>query len=120
MYRMLNALPILTRTLSPQLLLDELGMNQEFFDVLREEYIKPITSVLYPEYGGATLDSHKVFVVKYKVGEDEDLACHFDNAEVGDGAAGILRGQMTVPAMIVQCLTCNDAFVIYRYIIHMS
>ena len=66
-----------------QLLLDELGMNQEFFDVLREEYIKPITSVLYPEYGGASLDSHKVFVVKYKLGEDEDLACHFDNAEVG-------------------------------------
>ena len=71
--------------LSPQLLLDELGMNQEFFDVLRDDYIKPITSVLYPEYGGATLDSHKVFVVKYKLGEDEDLACHFDNAEVGTG-----------------------------------
>ena len=71
-----------------QLLLDELGMNQEFFDVLRDEYIRPITGVLFPEYGGATLDSHKVFVVKYKLGEDEDLACHFDNAEVCRGDAG--------------------------------
>ena len=66
-------------------------MNPEFFDVLREEYIKPITSVLYPEYGGATLDSHKVFVVKYRLGEDEDLACHFDNAEVGNDVADLLN-----------------------------
>merc|ERR550539_102672 len=28
------------------------------------------------------LDSHKAFVVKYKIGEDVDLAEHFDNAEV--------------------------------------
>ncbi|XP_037092925.1 2-oxoglutarate and iron-dependent oxygenase domain-containing protein 2-like isoform X1 [Pollicipes pollicipes] len=64
------------------ILLDELGMNQEFFDVLREEYIQPITALLYPELGGESLDSHKVFVVKYKQGEDEDLGCHFDNAEL--------------------------------------
>jgi len=64
------------------ILLDELDFNQEFFDVLREQYIQPITALLYPELGGASLDSHKVFVVKYKQGEDEDLACHYDNAEI--------------------------------------
>ncbi|XP_060594013.1 2-oxoglutarate and iron-dependent oxygenase domain-containing protein 2-like [Ruditapes philippinarum] len=62
-------------------LLEELGFDP-FFTELREQYLKPITRLLYPDLGGGELDSHKVFVVQYKVGEDLDLAYHYDNAEV--------------------------------------
>ncbi|XP_053374927.1 2-oxoglutarate and iron-dependent oxygenase domain-containing protein 2-like [Mercenaria mercenaria] len=62
-------------------LLDELGFDP-FFSTLREQYLVPVTRLLYPDQGGGELDSHKVFVVQYKVGEDIDLDCHYDNAEV--------------------------------------
>lgn len=42
----------------------------------------PITKLLYPEWGGDALDSHKAFIVQYKIGEDVDLGYHYDNAEV--------------------------------------
>ncbi|XP_043228300.1 2-oxoglutarate and iron-dependent oxygenase domain-containing protein 2-like [Amphibalanus amphitrite] len=98
------------------LLLDELGMNPEFFDVLRDEYIRPITAVLYPEYGGASLDSHRVFVVKYKLGEDEDLACHFDNAELSLNVAlneGYEGGELYLSHMAEGPAT--DDRVVYRH-----
>lgn len=41
-----------------------------------------MTSVLYPDCGGGSLDSHKAFVVKYDMNEDLDLSYHYDNAEV--------------------------------------
>ena len=44
--------------------------------------MRPITSLLYEDCGGKCLDSHKAFVVKYKVEEDLSLAYHYDNAEV--------------------------------------
>ena len=37
---------------------------------------------MFPDWGGANLDSHKAFIVQYKVSEDRDLSFHFDNAEV--------------------------------------
>ena len=49
---------------------------------LREQYLQHITKFLFPQYGGDALDSHKAFVVKYKLGEDLDLSYHYDNAEV--------------------------------------
>uniref|UniRef100_H2YBH7 Prolyl 4-hydroxylase alpha subunit domain-containing protein n=1 Tax=Ciona savignyi TaxID=51511 RepID=H2YBH7_CIOSA len=64
------------------ILLNELGFDETFFNEFREDYITPITSILYPQWGGGGLDSHKVFTVKYKYGEDLDLAYHYDNAEV--------------------------------------
>ncbi|XP_078337622.1 2-oxoglutarate and iron-dependent oxygenase domain-containing protein 2-like isoform X3 [Crassostrea virginica] len=63
-------------------LLNELGFDENFFTPLREHYISAITSILYPDWGGASLDSHKAFVVKYKLGEDTDLNYHYDNAEI--------------------------------------
>ncbi|XP_029367427.1 2-oxoglutarate and iron-dependent oxygenase domain-containing protein 2 isoform X2 [Echeneis naucrates] len=63
-------------------LLDELGFDEGFFTPLREQYLQPLTSLLYPEYGGGSLDSHKAFVVKYNMKEDLDLSYHYDNAEV--------------------------------------
>ena len=42
----------------------------------------PITRLLFPDYGGDSLDSHKAFTVHYKIGQDLDLSYHYDNAEV--------------------------------------
>ncbi|XP_072096869.1 2-oxoglutarate and iron-dependent oxygenase domain-containing protein 2 isoform X1 [Mobula birostris] len=63
-------------------LLNELGFDETFITPLREDYLQPITSLLYPDCGGQAMDSHKAFVVKYAVNEDRDLSFHYDNAEV--------------------------------------
>lgn len=65
-----------------QVLLNELGFDEGFVTPLRERYLRPVTSVLYPDCGGGCLDSHKAFVVKYDMDEDLDLSYHYDNAEV--------------------------------------
>lgn len=65
-----------------QVLLNELGLYEDFITPLREKYLQPITSLLYPDCGGGSLDSHKAFVVKYSLHEDLDLSSHYDNAEV--------------------------------------
>ena len=61
-------------------------MNELGFDglitQLREHYLQPLTAVLFHEWGGDNLDSHKAFTVQYNVDQDRDLACHYDNAEV--------------------------------------
>ncbi|XP_008333897.1 2-oxoglutarate and iron-dependent oxygenase domain-containing protein 2 isoform X1 [Cynoglossus semilaevis] len=64
------------------ILLNELGFDEGFFTPLREQYLRPLTSLLYPDWGGRCLDSHKAFVVKYDMNEDLDLSYHYDNAEV--------------------------------------
>lgn len=65
-----------------QILLNELGFDEGFITPLREHYLRPLTSLLYPDCGGRHLDSHKAFVVKYDMKEDLDLSYHYDNAEV--------------------------------------
>ncbi len=65
-----------------QILLNELGFDADFITPLRLKYLTPITTLLFADWGGDYLDSHKAFVVKYKEGEDLDLAYHYDNAEV--------------------------------------
>ena len=65
-----------------QISLAELGFDDHFITPLRENYLNPICRVLYPEWIGDALDSHKAFVVVYKEGQDVDLATHYDNAEV--------------------------------------
>lgn len=51
-----------------------------------EELIKrcvmPFSGVLFPNFGGDSLDSHHAFLVRYKLGEDVDLSVHTDDAEV--------------------------------------
>lgn len=65
-----------------QILLNELGFDDGFITPLRERYLRPLSSLLYPDCGGRYLDSHKAFVVKYDMNEDVDLSYHYDNAEV--------------------------------------
>ncbi|XP_012704926.2 2-oxoglutarate and iron-dependent oxygenase domain-containing protein 2 isoform X1 [Fundulus heteroclitus] len=64
------------------ILLNELGFDEGFITPLRERYLQPLTSLLYPDCGGRCLDSHKAFVVKYDLNEDLELSYHYDNAEV--------------------------------------
>ncbi|KAK7940451.1 hypothetical protein WMY93_003777 [Mugilogobius chulae] len=64
------------------ILLNELGFDRGFISPLREQYLHPITSLLYPDCGGQCLDSQKAFVVKYDMHEDLDLCYHYDNAEI--------------------------------------
>ncbi|XP_058672787.1 2-oxoglutarate and iron-dependent oxygenase domain-containing protein 2 [Ammospiza caudacuta] len=62
-------------------LLGELGMDERLLTPLRER-LRPLTALLYPELGGACLDSHRAFAVKYALHQDRDLSFHYDNAEV--------------------------------------
>ncbi|XP_060739539.1 2-oxoglutarate and iron-dependent oxygenase domain-containing protein 2 isoform X2 [Tachysurus vachellii] len=64
------------------ILLNELGFDEGLMTPLRELYLKPISSLLYPDCGGKWLDSHKAFAVKYSLNEDLELSYHYDNAEV--------------------------------------
>ncbi|XP_008292852.1 2-oxoglutarate and iron-dependent oxygenase domain-containing protein 2 [Stegastes partitus] len=64
------------------ILLNELGFDEGFITPLREQYLQPLTALLYPDCGGRCLDSHKAFVVKYDMNEDLDLSYHYDNAEI--------------------------------------
>ncbi|XP_006865438.1 PREDICTED: 2-oxoglutarate and iron-dependent oxygenase domain-containing protein 2 [Chrysochloris asiatica] len=63
-------------------LLHELGLDEPLVTPLRERFLKPLMALLYPEYSGGPLDSHRAFVVKYAPGQDLELACHYDNAEL--------------------------------------
>ena len=66
-----------------KILLDELGFTS-FIDELRNQYLNPLAQAVYgDEYMGSTgLDSHKAFIVTYKIGHDIDLGYHYDNAEI--------------------------------------
>lgn len=59
-----------------------MGFDVGFVDPLRTDYLLPLARLLYPDWVGKGLDSHRAFVVKYYMGEDVELSYHFDNAEV--------------------------------------
>ena len=70
-------------TVYVQILLSELGFDRGFLDHLREDYLTPLASLLYPEWVGPSgLDSHRAFSVSYQLEGDTQLSYHFDNAEV--------------------------------------
>ncbi|KAK3287712.1 hypothetical protein CYMTET_4787 [Cymbomonas tetramitiformis] len=63
-------------------LLEECGYYEGLLDPLLDKYLKPIAAQLYPDYGGATLDHHRSFTVKYHEDGDVELAYHYDDSEV--------------------------------------
>ncbi|KAG8184682.1 hypothetical protein JTE90_013075 [Oedothorax gibbosus] len=63
-------------------LIDEIGFQENFSNVLRTKYLDPLSALLFPEWRGERLDSHKIFSVSYKMGQDLDLDYHYDNSEV--------------------------------------
>ena len=62
--------------------MEEIGLAESFIVPLVKSYLTPICAVLFPAWGGATLDSFKAFTVKYQIGSDLALSEHYDNAEV--------------------------------------
>jgi len=64
--------------------IDELGMSAGFTDQLFSQFISPLAAVLYPEWWpeASSLDTHKAFIVRYEIGQDVELCCHWDDAEV--------------------------------------
>ena len=63
-------------------MLEDLGLDETLITPLREQYLNPLCKILYPDWGGGQLDSHKASVVTYKLAEDLALSYHYDNAEV--------------------------------------
>jgi len=61
--------------------LNSIGFK-ELLTELMEKYIKVISSELFADFGGKTVDSHHSFIVRYKVNEDIDLDTHTDDSEV--------------------------------------
>ena len=49
---------------------------------LREDYLTPVCRLLFPDWGGGCLDSHRAFTVHYQDGGDLSLSNHYDNAEI--------------------------------------
>ncbi|XP_013000216.1 2-oxoglutarate and iron-dependent oxygenase domain-containing protein 2 isoform X3 [Cavia porcellus] len=94
-------------------LLHELGLDEPLVTPLRERFLQPLMGLLYPDCGGAGLDSHRAFVVKYAPGQDRELGCHYDNAELTlnvalgkafTGGALYFGGLFQTPAALTQPL----------------
>lgn len=62
-------------------IVNHIGMKW-MMDILVEKYMRRIGAVLFPDDGGATLDSQHSFVVKYAEDEDRSLDMHTDDSEV--------------------------------------
>ena len=65
-----------------QILLDELGFDENFMVQLRKICFEPLCHLLFPELSSNGFDSHKVFTVDYAEDKDTSLNFHFDNSEV--------------------------------------
>jgi len=63
------------------IIIDELGYRSAI-ESLMKKYVLPISSLFYSDYYGSSLDDHHCFMVRYKQGEDIDLALHIDDAEI--------------------------------------
>ena len=61
--------------------LSELGLSQTMADVL-EVYLKPLMALAFPDWAGATVDSHHAFTIEYETGGDTTLDRHMDDSEV--------------------------------------
>ncbi|XP_047321549.1 2-oxoglutarate and iron-dependent oxygenase domain-containing protein CP2-like [Impatiens glandulifera] len=61
--------------------LDDFGM-EPMLNKFMEDFIRPMSRVLFSEVGGSSLDSHHGFVVEYGINRDVDLGFHVDDSEV--------------------------------------
>ncbi|KAK1359480.1 2-oxoglutarate and Fe(II)-dependent oxygenase superfamily protein [Heracleum sosnowskyi] len=61
--------------------LDDFGMER-MLDKLMKDYILPMSTIFFPEVGGATLDYHHGYVVEYGTNRDDHLDFHVDDSEV--------------------------------------
>ncbi len=61
--------------------LDDFGLDS-FLNQLMTEYISPLSTLLFKDVGGNSLDEHHGFVVEYKIGKDVSLGFHTDDSDV--------------------------------------
>lgn len=59
----------------------QIGLAQ-LLEGLMQEYIVPVARVLFPQWGGGSLDSLHAFTIQYSANEDRDLGRHLDEADV--------------------------------------
>ena len=59
-----------------------MGFDDNFMDPLRRDFLMSLAQLLYPNWVGKGLDSHRAFIVKYTMEDDVELSYHYDNAEV--------------------------------------
>lgn len=62
-------------------MLDDIGFTP-FLDNLRAIYLNSVAKIVYSEWVGEGLDSHRGFTVFYSNEGDRQLNYHYDNAEV--------------------------------------
>eukprot|EP00301_Raphidiophrys_heterophryoidea_P027497 c9685_g1_i2.p1 GENE.c9685_g1_i2~~c9685_g1_i2.p1 ORF type:complete len:439 (+),score=106.99 c9685_g1_i2:139-1317(+) len=62
-------------------IVDLIGM-ESFLDELTQRVALQIASKHFPDFGGATLNSHHGFVVEYALLKDKQLSFHVDDSEV--------------------------------------
>ncbi len=62
-------------------ILDDFGFDS-FLNRLVTEYISPLSTLLFNDVGGDSLDEHHGFVVEYKMGKDVSLDFHSDDSDV--------------------------------------
>lgn len=79
------------------IVLEELGLSQ-LLDELMHKYLAPLADLVFPEWGGASLDHHHSFTIRYRHGEDLDLAQHMDASDVSAPSTTSL--QRTLPALL--------------------
>ncbi|KAJ4916447.1 putative PKHD-type hydroxylase [Raphanus sativus] len=61
--------------------LDDFGF-ESMLQKLVDDFISPLSQVLFPEVSGTGLDSHHGFIVEYGKDRDTDLGFHVDDSEV--------------------------------------
>ena len=91
--------------------LEEIGFS-DFLLALRENYVKPLAEIIYPDFGKKIVEHHG-FMVKYKLGEDANLAMHYDsslitlNVCVGKEFTG---GTLFFRGLLLDPSSCDEDF----------
>eukprot|EP00005_Dracoamoeba_jomungandri_P006369 CAMPEP_0174261948 /NCGR_PEP_ID=MMETSP0439-20130205/12686_1 /TAXON_ID=0 /ORGANISM="Stereomyxa ramosa, Strain Chinc5" /LENGTH=500 /DNA_ID=CAMNT_0015346569 /DNA_START=24 /DNA_END=1526 /DNA_ORIENTATION=- len=63
------------------IILNDIGM-EGMMTLLLQKYFQPLSSLLFPQFGGSTVDHHHTFMVHYEPNKDRDLDMHIDDSEV--------------------------------------
>lgn len=61
--------------------IDDFGLAP-VLDMLVQQCVAPLASVLFPQLGRAPLDSHHGYVVSHSPNQEPSVGCHVDNSEV--------------------------------------
>ncbi|KAJ1282274.1 hypothetical protein BS78_03G039400 [Paspalum vaginatum] len=85
--------------------LSEFGLETMLSDLMND-FISPIATVLYPELGASSFDSHHSFVTWFDKGQGEVTGSHVDGSEVTLSAC--IRQEFTGGEMYFRGVRCTD------------